>query len=184
MHLARFIGPLPMILAKRKSASSSTSRGWRAAGGSGRAKPREGGHAPPRAPALDRDDQIAAFELGLAEIRAVGHLVVHLAAVACPAVARLAISLLQEKPHALGDVGRTGILCLHARCDQQPDDEPDACLRSHGAACSKRVQPGRIVHEDLLAGRRVGRPQRKLVQHQPVVNLEERRQLRRLAPRA
>src|SRR5258708_1510909 len=45
----------------------------------------------------------------------------------------------------------------------------------------KRVKPRRIVHEDLLADARVGRPQRKLVQHQPVVDLEERRQLGRLA---
>src|SRR5947208_12533528 len=37
-------------------------------------EPVEGGHAPPGAPALDRRDQIAALERGLAQIRAVGHL--------------------------------------------------------------------------------------------------------------
>jgi hypothetical protein len=92
----------------------------------------EGRHASSGPPALDRHDQITAVELGLAQIRAVGHLAVHLAAVARPAMARLAISLLQEESHALGDVGRVGSLCRHARGDQQPDYERHVCGRSHG----------------------------------------------------
>src|SRR5947208_16260589 len=89
-------------------------------------EPVEGGHAPPGAPALDRRDHIAALELGLAQVRAVGHLVVHLAAVRGPAVARLAISLLQENPHALGDVGGVGSLRPRGRGDQQSASERDA----------------------------------------------------------
>jgi len=47
---------------------------------------------------------------------------------------------------------------------------------------SKRVKLRRVVHQDLLADRRIRRPYRQQVQYIAVVDLEQRRQLARLAP--
>ena len=67
-------------------------------------------HAGARPPAFDGHDQGLAVERGLAQVGAVRHLAVHLAAVAGPAVTGLAIALLLEQPHAVRDVGGIGRL--------------------------------------------------------------------------
>src|SRR5438552_1179023 len=46
---------------------------------------------------------------------------------------------------------------------------------------SKRVKFRGIVHEDLLSNHGIGCPRRQQVQHEAVVDLEQRRQLGRLA---
>ena len=126
MHAARFIGPLPTTLAKRKSATCSISRACSVAAGIGHrgsqllqvgllhavASPVavreavERRHRLARDAALDRHDQLRAIELGGAQVRAVRHLAVHLAAVGRPPVTRLAVSLLPVDPQARRNVLR------------------------------------------------------------------------------
>ena len=64
-------------------------------------------------------DQAGAVELGFAQVGAVRHLVVGLAAVARPAVARLAVAFLLKKSHAIGNIGGVGcwlLLTLRHAC--------------------------------------------------------------------
>src|SRR6266700_1102384 len=70
-------------------------------------------HAGPGPATLDGRNQVFALELGLAQIRAIGHLVVHLAAITGPAVAGLAISLLPVELAASRNVRSIGCLRLH-----------------------------------------------------------------------
>src|SRR5437879_6061512 len=88
--------------------------------------------------------------------------------------------------------------CRKSLMPSAMSDASGACARAAWASCnatsntraaptgprSERVKPRRIVHEDLLADSRIARPHRKEVEHQAVVDLEERRQLSRLASRA
>ena len=126
MQAARSSGPRPMTFANRKSASRSILARLQRGGRVGQLEalppqvglrpPQaavvavgeavEGGHAagPGRA-ALDHEDELLAAEPALAQIGPVRHLVVHLAAVARPAVARLAVRLLAVDPHARADAG-------------------------------------------------------------------------------
>ena len=65
-----------------------------------------GGHGFAGNPALDGHDQFVAIQLRGAQVGAIGHLAVHLAAVGCPAVTRLAVGFLFVDPQAGGDVVR------------------------------------------------------------------------------
>jgi hypothetical protein len=64
----------------------------------------EGGHRLAGYAAFDRHDQLGAIQLRRAQVGAVRHLAVHLAAVGSPPVTRLAVGLLPVDPQACGDV--------------------------------------------------------------------------------
>src|SRR6516165_9520426 len=73
-------------------------------------------HAGPGTATFDGRNQVFAVKLGLAQIRAIGHLVIHLSAVTGPTVARLAICLLPEELATRRNIGSTGRLRLHSGC--------------------------------------------------------------------
>src|SRR5262249_5642866 len=77
-------------------------------------------HAGAGQAAFDGHDQGGAVEAGFAQIGAVRHLRIHLAAVAGPAMAGLAVALLPEQTGALGNVARVRGLSgeMHGRREQ------------------------------------------------------------------
>ena len=85
-----------------------------------------------------------AVKLGLAQIRAIGHLVIHLSAVTGPTVARLAICLLPEELATRRNIGSTGRLRLHSGCS---DDQLGRQRHVHD-----RAQMGLSVEMGLSFG--------------------------------
>ena len=133
-----------------KSARSSISRCWRVDGGSGMrvgyafkirllfsvaasiavSELVESGHLRIQLSAFDHRDQAVAIQLGLAQIRAIRHLIVGLAAVARPSVTGLAVSFLLIEPHAIRKVRRVQhawcVLCARQRCEDTDGQNDNA----------------------------------------------------------
>src|SRR5207249_10001392 len=65
----------------------------------------ESRHLGIEAAAFDRRHQSRTIELGVAQVRAIGHLAVGFPAITRPAMTRLAIAFLLVKPHPIGNVG-------------------------------------------------------------------------------
>lgn len=72
-----------------------------------------------------------------------------------------------------------------AALEQGPRSMQTACVGRPSSTVSHRskpVEPRRIVHEDFVADRRIRRPHRQLIQQPAVINLQQRCDVRRLAP--
>src|SRR2546426_452559 len=70
----------------------------------------ESRHLGIEAAAFDRRHQSRAIELGVAQVRAIGHLAVGFPSITRPAMTRLAIAFLLVKPHPIRNVGGAGWL--------------------------------------------------------------------------
>ena len=157
MHLARSIGPLPIDLGEQEVGEQLDLSRLERRRGIGQLQPEplqirhlhvgaaavavgepvERRHALAGPSALDGADDAVAIEPGRAQVGPVGHLAVHLAAIAGPAVTRLTVALLPENPHAGGDVFAAGRRRLRARSGR--GERRDADARGWTATASRNI---------------------------------------------
>ena len=174
-HWARVMSPFPTTLASRKSTSNPTSFGCKVDGGSrefeaarlqigqlqATAPPVavgefvEGRHPGAGPAAFDSHRQGLAVDGQRAQVGAVRHLVVHLAAVARPAVTCLTIAFLHEDAHAFCDILRR----LRAGWRKGPEQQTDDDDRNF---CFHSLTPVVYEHHPIRDWRRM-----RQLQHEP-----------------
>jgi hypothetical protein len=82
-------------------------------------EPVECRHAGSGPSAFDDHDQVLPIEPRLSQVGAIGHLAVHLATIARPTVAGLAVGLLPEQSSTFGNIRWIGSLCPRDRTRKQ-----------------------------------------------------------------